>query len=232
MRVATMLLAMVLFAGAAYADEIMPQTIDTPTNLTPPDNAFYCQLPNVGWNAFNASNAFNSEMADDIPSAYNGMTITHVTFYHAQWGGGYTAPAEVVVNFYNEDCPPPLSPYLSFTVPWGALEQTMVYQGSWFVNEIKIPLPEPVLIVTPMSIGGLVNVGWGTNPPYNGLCVTDEYNIAGCGEGYWAGDYWGYPRWSPFSWYWGAPFDVAYCLSYKVETPTETSTWGKIKSMY
>jgi len=48
---------------------------------------------------------------------------------------------------------------------------------------------------------------------------------------YWSGDYWGFPRWSPFSAYFGYQGDMAYCLGAGY-VPTQDTTWGKVKSLY
>ncbi len=91
-----------------------------------------------------------------------------------------------------------------------------------------IPLGGVYTLGSTSSVGGVVDQNWGQNPPYCGLVFCDA--IAGC-EGYWAGDYWGFPRWSPFSAYFGYGLDLGYCLG-SGPVPTQDSTWGKVKSLY
>ena len=233
MRALILFCAAMFVAGAAYAvTDATPDAVYTPTNLTTLPQAFYCQQPHTTWLAFNASSPYDSELADDIPDEYVGYSISHVTVYHAQWAGGYTPPDDIIINFYNAECPPSMDPDMTYTVPYDQCETEMVYQVDWFVNAITVPIDPCVYISSPMSVGGLVTVGWGQNPPYNGLCLTDEYNVVGCGEAYWAGAFWGMPRWTICSAYWGAPLDLAYCLHEEGGTPTQSSTWGRVKSLY
>ena len=198
---------------------------------TPARDAFYSQVPSVYWGANNASTGFDSELADDIPAGFAGMEITAVTLFHAQWSGGYTAPDALIINFYDAACPPTMDPATTFVIPWGELETEMVYEDAWFVNACTATLPEAVTITETMSIGGVIDNPWGDVAPYNGLCFTDDYVVAGCGEAYWAGEFWGFPRWSPLSAYSGVELDLAYTL---ISEPVsnETSTWGALKSLY
>ncbi len=230
MRLAMVFLAVICFAGMAYAeDSAAPVPVQDDTNLEIRDS-FYCQQPHSGWNAGNASTGFDSEEADDIPNDLAGSVIGEVTLYHAQWGGGYTNPTALIINFYDGACPPAMDPVTTFVIPFDDLVTTLVYSGSWFVMEMIATLPEGVLITENMSIGGVIDNNWGQNPPYNGLVFTDDGVIAGCGGGYWSGDYWGYPRWTPFASYFGN-FDLAYCLGGEV-TATDGSTWGTIKGLF
>lgn len=231
MRVVTVLFALAFLATAAWAEDPASVRADGPVNLPDVLEAFYCQQPHSGWSAMNASSPFNSEMADDIPADLAGNDITQVTFYVAIWGGNWQDPQSFTVNFYDGACPPAMNPTVSYTVPWNEIDATFVYQGSWYVKEIVVTLPDAVTITENMSIGGLSNHGWGQNAPYVGLCLTDDYVYFGCGGGYWAGDYWGLPRWSPFSSYWGFQVDMAYCLSGEA-TATENTSWGHVKSLY
>ena len=231
MKFCTWLVALVCMTGLAVADQEAPVSIDGPTDLMPPEDAFYCQQPHSGWSAGNASTGFNSEEADDIPAEYAGMQITMVTLYHAQWGGGYTDPTGLIINFYDEACPPEMVPVVSHNITFGALVTEMVYSGSWFVMEMTATLPEPYTIGTSTSLGGVIDNYWGEDPPYNGLCFTDDGVIAGCGGGYWDGTYWGSPRWTPFADYFGN-YDMAYCLTGGGGTPAVDATWSQIKSLY
>ncbi len=188
----------------------------------------YCQQPSSDWGAFNASTGFGSEQADDIPGAYAGQEVTGVTMWHAQWGGGPTAPSGLIVNFYNQACPPEQVAAYSFNIAWGDMEVTQVYAGSWYVNQMTATLPNPVVLGATSSIGGIIDNNWGQNPPYNGLVYCST--VAGC-EQYWDGDYWGMPRWTPASYYFGYVTDLAYCLE-GGPTATQESTWGQVRSLY
>ena len=180
-----------------------------PVNLPASRYSWYCQNTAEDWNAFNASSSFFSEEADDIPAEFNGTTLTEVTFYVAEWGAGWVNPTSITVNFYNAACPPGQTADISIEVPYYMCTASEVYAGSWYVYSVIIPLDRVVTIGPTTSIGGVVNQDWGLNAPYCGLVFSDP--VQGC-EGYWAGDYWGYPRWSPFSSYLGMERDLAYCL--------------------
>ncbi len=227
MRLALVLLFMVGMVGVAVADTAGFLT-NEPLNLPDVRDAIYCQAPSSGWGAMNASEPFDAEMADDIPADLAGSGISGVTLYMAQWGGGHQGATSVDVNFYFSACPPGMTADLAYTVPWGDITVTNVYAGSWYVDQLDIPLPEGVTIVNPMSIGWQINNDWGQNPPYCGSTISDA--VQGC-EGYWAGDYWGYPRWTAISSYYGTPYDMAYCLEGGA-VATEETTWGSVKSLY
>jgi hypothetical protein len=180
-----------------------------PASLPSSRYDWYCQTTTSSWNAFNASSAFGSEMADDVPVQYAGYAVTEVTFYVAQWGYEWSNPTSITVNFYNTACPPGATADVSFEVPWSSCTVSVVYSGDWEVRSVFIPLPGQVEIGQATSIGGVVNQNWGQVAPYCGLVLCDT--VTGC-EGYWAGDYWGYPRWTPYSYYFGYGMDLAYCL--------------------
>lgn len=180
-----------------------------PVNLPATREAWYCQTTAAGWDAFNASSGFSSECADDIPTQYSGTTVTEVTFYVAEWGGSWADPTSITVNFYNTVCPPGQVSDISIVVPYSCCTATLIYNGSWYVYSVLIPLGQVVTLGSTTSIGGVVNQDWGQGAPYCGLVLCDA--VQGC-EGFWAGDYWGYPRWSPLSDYWGYGLDLAYCL--------------------
>ncbi|MBD3163558.1 MAG: hypothetical protein GF346_13720 [Candidatus Eisenbacteria bacterium] len=231
MRLAIVLLALGFIVAPAMAEDSASISADGPTNLPQDREAFYCQAPQAGWNATNASSGFVSELADDIPNDLVGNDITMVTFYVAQWAGNWQDPLAFTVNFYDGTCPPAMDPALSYTVDWANIQATFVYQGSWYVKECVVPLPEAVTITENMSIGGLSEIDWGQNPPYTGLCLTDEYTYYGCGSAYWAGDNWGYPRWTSLVNYFGYDIDMAYCLDGEAVAAQESS-WGKVKSLF
>ncbi len=105
MRIAAIALLLLTVAGGAFAWDSANVTAPGPVNLPEVREAFYCQQPSTSWNANNASVAFSSEMADGIPATYAGMNVTEVTLYVAEWGGGWTNPQGMIVNFYNASCP-------------------------------------------------------------------------------------------------------------------------------
>lgn len=228
MRVATLVFCLLAIAGAAYAVESSHMIGSGVLNLPELREQIYCQQPSSGWGAFNASTGFASEQADDIPGSYAGSAVTGVTMWHAQWGGGYTAPSGLIVNFYNQACPPEMNPAASFNIAWGDMQTQMVYNGGWFVYQMTATLPNAFVLGSTSSIGGIIDNNWGQNPPYNGLVYCDA--IAGC-EQYWDGDYWGVPRWTPASYYFGYATDLAYCLDGGT-VAAQPSTWGQVRSLY
>lgn len=227
MKLGAIVLMLLSIAVSAYADSAYVHG-DGVMNLPEQRDAIYCQTTSSSWNALNASTGFNSEMADDIPASYVGTEVNEVTFYAAEWAGGWNPFTSMKVNFYNASCPPNMTADFAFDVAYGDCTVQQVYAGGWFVYSIFVPLPQSVTIGTTTSIGGIVNQNWGQNPPYCGLVICDT--VAGCG-GYWAGDYWGYPRWTALGSYLGYPVDVAYCIGGGA-TPTEDSSWGRVKSMF
>ena len=210
MKIGAIALLLLSIASGAFAGSDWISA-PGPVDLPEARDSFYCQTTSTDWNAFNASSGFSSEMADDIPATYAGQSVSEVTFYVAQWYGGWTPFTSITVNFYDASCPPNQTADYSFEVPYGECTVEQVYAGSWYVYSVFIYLPSVITIGTTTSIGGVVNQDWGQNPPYCGLVTCDQ--VAGCG-GYWAAEYWGYPRWSPFSDYLGYDMDVAYCLGY------------------
>jgi len=228
MKVALIALALLSIGASAYAWDSAYVFSPGDVNLPEVREAFYCQQPSTGWGAWNASSGFNSEEADDIPATYAGQGVTEVVLYVAEWGGGWTNPQGMIVNFYNQSCPPNQVADYSFSVPWAQCTASMVYNGSWYVYEVLIPLGGTVTLGSTTSLGGIVDQNWGQNAPYCGLTFCDT--VAGC-EMYWSGAYWGYPRWSPYSSYFGYPGDMAYCIG-SGEVPTQDTSWGRVKSLY
>jgi len=105
-----------------------------------------------------------------------------------------------------------------------------LYDGAWYVYACTATLPSPVTITESLSMGWVVDNSWGEVAPYNGISYTAIQDVAGC-EGYRDGDYWGDPRWTPLSEYFGDIADMAYALGYNTVS-SEASPWDKIKSMY
>jgi hypothetical protein len=174
-------------------------------------SAAYCQDPDYV-SVYNMSSGFDSEIADDIPDALAGMTIEEITLWVGEWSAPWQDPTGVMVNFYDAACPPAMDPIHSFMIPWEDWTTVLVYDGIARVYRSTATLPAPVEIVREMSIGGYVEMTWGHDEPFCGLCATAEWVIAGCGEAYLDASWWGYPRWSPTSLYTGIPHDLAYCL--------------------
>jgi hypothetical protein len=213
----TLLLFLAVLAVAAFAYAADPDHAVAPEQVTvPPLGAeFYCQPPHVYLQTYNASTAFGSEVADDIPDDFYCTDINDVVFYVSEWGGYWTDPAGVYINFYDAECPPSQDPYKSFYFEWAGLEREIVYDspGSFTCYRVQVYLPELVHIEYDMSIGFMVDTPWGQTTPYCGVVVTDDAVTFGdCGS-YWDATYWGYPRWTYGADYFGVDRDVAYCLS-------------------
>jgi hypothetical protein len=210
MKIGALALLFLSIAVSAFAGADRVQA-PGPVDLPGSRDAIYCQTTSTDWNALNASSGFNSELVDDIPDAYAGFPVSDVTFYVAEWSGGWTPFTSMTVNFYDASCPPNQTADFSFEVPYWMCTVEQVYAGDWFVYSVLVPLPTAITIETMTSIGGVVNQDWGQSQPFCGLVICDA--VADCG-GYWAGDFWGYPRWSPVSSLMGYDVDIAYCLGY------------------
>ena len=231
MRIVTLLIVLLSLAGVATAENPEFKTSTDPFNFSPDREAFYSQLPATSWGALNASSGFEAEMADDIPATFAGMEFNEVTFFHAQWGGvDFVAPDALVVTVYDEACPPGMDPSTVFVVPYAELETELLYSDSWYVYACKAILPAMVTITDAMSIGAYLDNPWGIDPPYNGLCYTDEAMVAGC-DAYRDGAYWGWDRWTSMTEYFGYGVDLAYVLGTGT-VANEPASWGTIKSLY
>ena len=194
----------------------------------------YCQDPSDG--AINASTGYESELADDIPHALAGSTISHVTFHHVQWEAtvtGYVEPTSLIVNFYVESCPPDMEPDLSFTIAWDELDTEMTFESDdTYRARITATLPMDVTIVAGMSIGVLVDNDWGEGWPFNGFATTHRDEVGATCEGHFDGDHWGNPRWTRISELIGVESGVAYCLQTLDPTPTQLTSWSAVKATY
>jgi hypothetical protein len=192
---------------------------------------FYCQPPStVG--AIGASSAFQSEVADDVPRALAGMPFNQVRVWIAEWildhPSQWVNPTGVRVQIYNENCPPELSPAVSYTVPWAQITTTLWFVGnSRVVYEAVVPLPEAVTIGLHTSIGFQVLNSWGQNQPWQGLEVC--FDTFGCAL--WVDQPPDYPRWSQIF----PQYDLAYCLGMattSVPAAVAPATWGSIKAAF
>ena len=168
---------------------------------------------------YNISSGFDAEIADDIPAELMGHNILEVTLWVGEfWYGtnSWQDPVAVTVSFYDGVTPPPLAPYLSFSIPWDEWDTELAISRGTKVYKSTAVLPQAVEIVPEMSIGAYVNISWGTDEPFAGLCATHEWEIYGAGEAYLDADNWGYTRWSPTSFFHGIPRDMAYGLTLSI----------------
>jgi len=172
--------------------------------------SYYVQDPDYTM-VYNMSSGFDAEIADDIPNQLAGYKIVAVTLWLGEWYG-WEDPDGVTVDFYHFSGPPEYTPYLSFTIPWAAWDKDLVYNGIAKVYRITAKLPQPVDIYAGMSIGGYVNIHWGTSEPFAGLCATPQWTTYGSDVAYLDGANWGYTRWTPISFYTGIPQDFAFGL--------------------
>ncbi len=234
---------LMVFALSSFAFAVNPMEeplvgIDNDKPVEPSRDLLFCQPPTSGYYTKNASSAFASEMADDIPDEYAGgqWFIDQIVVYVGEWGADWVDPLGVNVNFYAGHCPPELAPYMSLFFPWG----DPAYMDFIYVNdnpssydlEVTLYVDPPIQIVGPMSIGFQVENYWGEDPPYCGIDYTVDYDVYGCGECYLDHEYWGHPRWTEASASHGAPIDVAYCLDGTGTTSIIDTNWGRIKSLY
>jgi hypothetical protein len=192
---------------------------------------FYCQHPAFVWLSVNASSGRMSEVADDVPRAFDGMPFNQVKLWIAEWNAPWQEPTAVRIQIYNANCPPELVPAVSYQVPWANVVKTLYTFNPPFpgvVYEAVVPLPQAAMVGGHTSIGVQVVNSWGSGPPNLGVMMSDE--IFGCF--FWADmplD--GFPRWShmPFD------YDLAYCLGMattSVPEAVEPATWGSIKAAF
>lgn len=207
----------------------------TPAHLPipPPRGTFYCQPPSCGY-AVNASTAFESEVADDLPESMAGWTIGEVTLYVTEWGSTeWVEPAGVVIRFYDERCPPPLEPAIVCSLAWSELTTSLECMDPpvRIVYAATAALPTPVTISTDMSLGAYIVTDW-PGQPYAGLTLTEPDELHGCGELYWDNETHGAPRWTPLSTVTEIAADLAYCLG-EVGTGLQNEvSWGRIKCLF
>ncbi len=212
MRSCMLFVALLVLSGPAIAGEAPLFSPEFEVEAVRVRSAFYCQDPEyIG--VYNVSSGFGSEIADDIPNEFAGDTVSEVTLWVGEWSAPWQDPTGVMVNFYDAQCPPAMSTMLSFMIPWDQWSTQLVYSGYAEVYRAEATLPEPVELEAGMSIGAYVVITWGQNEPFAGLCATAEWDISGCGEAYLDAEWWGYPRWSPTSFYTQIPRDFAYCLA-------------------
>jgi hypothetical protein len=215
MKELIVVVAILMFASLAYADGAMEMKIGEAVPAPAPDVEFYCQPPHVNLQTLNANTGFGSEVVDDIPGAYAGTDIGDIVFYVSEWGAAWIDPSGVNINIYYSKCAPGLVPDATYYIGWAQLNAQIYYDdpGNFTTYRCTAYLPGPLPIQASMSIGFQVVTTWGTNVPYTGIVLTDDYAVYGDCEGYMDPTYWGYPRWTALSPLLGIPYDVAYCLS-------------------
>jgi hypothetical protein len=210
------LLVLFAFAGWAYADTATDMRVGEEVPVPqPPVEEFYCQPPHIYLQVYNACTGFGSEVVDDIPDEFVGREIADIVFHVSEWGGFWTDPAGVYVNVYYSECAPGLDPDLVIYFPWNELITEVIYDdpGNYTSYRCTGYLDPPLPIVADMSLGFQVDNPWGEVTPYCGIVMTDDYVTFGDCETYWDATYWGFPRWTLGSDYFGIARDVAYCLS-------------------
>ncbi len=221
-----------LSAGTSFA---VRAPASTPTNRPahPLRGAFYCQPPSFDY-AVNASTAFESEVADDLPDSQIGQTIGEVTLYVTEWGSDeWVEPAGVVIRFYNGECPPPLEAAVICSFAWDGLVTSLEHMNPpvKIVFAVTAALPEPVTITAGMSLGAYVVTDWPLQP-YAGLTLTQPDDLHGCGELYWDDATHGAPRWTPLSSVTGIAADLAYCLAEEGTGIQDEISWGQMKRLF
>ena len=194
---------------------------------------FYCQPPSFDY-AVNASTAFASEVADDLPDSLAGRTIGEVTLYITEWGSSeWVEPVGVVISFYDGECPPPLEAAVVCSFAWSGLATNLVHMNPpmKIVYVARAALPTPVTIAMGMSLGAYVVTDWPMQP-YAGLTLTQPDDLHGCGELYWDDATHGAPRWTPLSTVTGIAADLAYCLAEEGTGLQNEISWGRMKNLF
>ncbi|MFH1689805.1 MAG: hypothetical protein ABIE42_06150 [Candidatus Eisenbacteria bacterium] len=227
----TLLAIAFLLTAAASATGATPD----PGTALPSRGVLYCQPPSFSY-AVNASTAYESEIADDLPDSLVGRSVGEVTLYVTEWGHTeWVEPLGLVVRFYDGACAPPLEPTITYSLSWSELMTSLevMTPPTIIVYSATAALPFPVTVTSGMSLGAYVVTDW-TQQPYAGLTLTEPGEVYGCGESYWDYTPHGAPRWTPLSSATGIEADLAYCLA-EVGTgiqEEEATSWGRIKRLY
>ena len=220
-------------AAGTLFDVRAPATTSAHPGAPPPRCAFYVQPPSFDY-AVNASTAFESEVADDLPDSLTGRTIGEVTLYITEWGSSeWVEPVGVVISFYDGECPPPLEAAVVCSFAWSGLATNLVHMNPpmKIVYVATAALPAPVTITTGMSLGAYVVTDWPMQP-YAGLTLTQPDDLHGCGELYWDDATHGAPRWTPLSTVTGIAADLAYCLAEEDTGLQNEISWGRMKNLF
>jgi len=221
-----------LSAGTSLAVRA-PASTPTHPPARPPRGAFYCQPPSFDY-AVNASTAFESEVADDVPDSLTGRAIGEVTLYVTEWGSDeWVEPAGVVIRFYDGECPPPLKATVVYSFAWNELTTSLEHMNPpvKIVYAVTAALPTPVTITADMSLGAYVVTDWPLQP-YAGLTLTQPDDLHGCGELYWDDATHGAPRWTQLSSVTGIAADLAYCLAEEGTGIQDEISWGRMKNLF
>ncbi|MCK4548230.1 MAG: hypothetical protein KAW17_12415, partial [Candidatus Eisenbacteria sp.] len=238
MRESILMLLILVVAGSAYAADPYLSPVSGPVELPELQrDEFYCQPPMDPLLILNAMSGRGTEAVDDIPVNLQGHWIYDIVVYVGEWNAVWQDPDGIFVNFYDATCPPGQTPYMSRYFTWGnpaEMETELVHDEPGYLTCYRVTLwvCPPVFIEGTMSLGFQVDNAWGDQAPDCGVALTN-YEVFGCGEGYWDGTIWGFPRWTLISEIAGDPIDIAYCLS-EDEGPSaaDESTWGAIKTLY
>ena len=233
--VASAALAAPVAAPGPLQPSARPAPPATPGHLTTrtPRDVFYCQPPSFGY-AVNASTAYESEVADDLPDSLIGQTVGEVTLYVTEWASGeWVEPAGVVISFYDGECPPPLEAAVVCSFAWAGLMTNLEHMNPpvRIVYSATAALPAPVTVTAGMSLGAYVVTDWALEP-YAGLTLTEPDELHGCGELYWDDVTHGAPRWTPLSTVTGVAADLAYCLAESGTGLPDERSWGRMKSLF
>ncbi len=223
--------------GPCFSPHIAIYTVPGPDQFSAPPRAAFHTQPYI-YGALNASTAYDSEVADDVPGEYEGETIGSVTLYVAEWMGTVWVPPDgITLSFYLSACPPSLGPDLVYFFPWASIPAEFVYNGppgNMFVYAAELVLPSPLTIPEVLSIGATVNMHWGIAAPFCGFCFSQP-TVFGCGEMYWDDELDGVPRWTAVSGPLGSPADLAYILNSPetgIDDEQQQTTWGRMKASY
>ena len=237
------LLLTIGLASLAFADG--PGHIAVPaTGAGPPaasaltrTDPFYSQ-PQTYAISMNASTTHGSEVVDDIPTEFVGMSIGRVRVFVAEWMALWQNPQALIVNFYDGQCPPPTEATAMYLIPWADLDVVLVYDHfSPTVYMVDAVIDPPFVIESPTSMGVLSMIGW-PQQPWTGVCMTYPPTSYGCGAAYWCYPPDGIPRWTPVYDAIGQHVDLAYSL-WEPETAVpdsepggQAATWGRVKALY
>ena len=128
MRIAIVLLVVLGLSGAALATPPKYFTLDEEIKPLPNQRGmFYTQEPpHSGLATYIASTGSQSELADDIPSELAGHLISGLVVYVTLLDGLWQDPDGVVVNFYEQQCPPTMEPAFTRYFSWGMPEDRMI----------------------------------------------------------------------------------------------------------
>jgi hypothetical protein len=214
MKTLLVAVAVVLFAGWAFADGPSEMRLGEQVPVPALDYEFYCQPVDPNLYTVNASSAFDAWVVDDIPDEFTGMNIVDIVFYVGEWLEYWVDPSGVYVDFYYSECPPGLVPDESHYFAWSDLITEVIYDvpGSYTWVRCKGYFLAPVTIQEDMSIAFQVVTPWGDVAPYSGIAMAEPVPFGDCAA-YRDGPAWGYPRWTVATDNGGIARDVAYCLS-------------------